>query len=699
MTRFTRSGACVAAMSLVGAVVAWPAAAQPSERPAAAQPSEMTLVDLLDVPRLSDPRVSPDGGQLVYVRSDADWDENRRIGHLWRVDTDGSGTVQLTYGAGERAPRWSPDGATIAFLADRGEDEDTQLFLLPNDGGEARALTEHPTAVSDIAWAPGGATLLFRAPDEQSTDQREREAVQNDVYAFEEDHEPRHLWRVDVRSGETERLTSGIDSIIGYELSRDGTRLAYHRAPTPLFGDAERGEVWVSDADGGRPLRLTSNAVPEFGAAVSPDNEQLLFVSASNARFEFYYNDNVFVVPADGGEARLVTDRFPHEVVSASWGADSRSIYVVANTGVRSELFRLDLATGTASQLTTGDHAVRAWRYAPSTDRHVVQIDTPSRAGDFWLLEAGAGATPRRVTDVFGDLARDYVLPRQERIEWAGADGVMVEGLLFYPLDYEPGRRYPLCVQTHGGPAASDKFGFQRPSDYVPVLAALGYVVFKPNYRGSTGYGDPFLRDMVGGYFRQSHLDVMTGVDHLIDQGLVDPDRMVKMGWSGGGHMTNKIITFTDRFKAASSGAGAANWVSMYAQSDIRTYRTPWFGGTPWQVDAPVDVYWEHSPLKDVANVTTPTLFLVGENDARVPMPQSVEMHRALRSLEVPTHLYVAPREGHGWRELRHQLFKMNVELDWFETYATGRAYEWENAPGDEGAEGRRAAGKRRPSH
>ena len=182
-------------------------------------------------------------------------------------------------------------------------------------------------------------------------------AQPNDVYAFEEDHEPRHLWRVDVRSGETERLTSGIDSIIGYELSRDGTRLAYHRAPTPLFGDAERGEVWVSDADGGRPLRLTSNAVPEFGATLSPDNEQLLFVSASNARFEFY--DNVFVVPADGGEARLVTDRFPHEVVSASWGADSRSIHVVANTGVRSELFRLDLATGTASQLTTGSSARR----------------------------------------------------------------------------------------------------------------------------------------------------------------------------------------------------------------------------------------------------------------------------------------------------------------------------------------------------
>ena len=155
------------------------------------------------------------------------------------------------------------------------------------------------------------------------------------------------------------------------------------------------------------------------------------------------------------------------------------------------------------------------------------------------------------------------------------------------------------------------------------------------------------------------------------------------MGWSAGGHMTNKIITFTNRFKAASSGAGAANWVSMYAQSDVRTYRTPWFGGTPWQKNAPIDVYWEHSPLKYVANVKTPTIFLVGEKDVRVPMPQSVEMYRALKSLGVPTQLYVAPREPHGWTELRHQLFKVNVELDWFEKYVTKRPYTWEKAPGD----------------
>ena len=169
----------------------------------------------------------------------------------------------------------------------------------------------------------------------------------------------------------------------------------------------------------------------------------------------------------------------------------------------------------------------------------------------------------------------------------------------------------------------------------------------------------------------------------MIKRGIADPDRLVKMGWSGGGHMTNKIITFTDRFKAASSGAGAANWVSMYAQSDTRTFRTPWFGGTPWQQNAPIDLFWSNSPLKDVANVRTPTIFFVGQQDPRVPMPQSGEMYRALKSNGVPTHLYVAPREQHVWEELRHELRKMNVELEWFEKYATHRSYTWEKGPDD----------------
>ncbi len=251
------------------------------------------------------------------------------------------------------------------------------------------------------------------------------------------------------------------------------------------------------------------------------------------------------------------------------------------------------------------------------------------------------------------------------------------------PSDYERGKRYPLVVQMHGGPVESDKFGGGSGVllNYFPVLTGKGYVVLRPNYRGSSGYGNPFLRDVVGHYFNRMQDDILTGVDALIERGVVDPDRMVLMGWSAGGHLANKLITVTDRFKAASAGASASNWTSLFAQTDVRYTRTPWFGGTPWQPEASTDLYWAQSPLKDVARVRTPTLFFAGENDARVPLAQTLEMWRGLRANDVPTRLYVAPREGHVWGELRHFVAKANAELGWFEQYARGRAYTPERTP------------------
>lgn len=665
------------AAAVLAAAVALPAAAQPARRP-------MTLVDLLNVPQLSDPQISPDGTRILYVLAEADWKANKRIPHVWRVNADGSGSVQLTVGEeGETAPSWSPDGRTIAFLTTRGNDEHAQIYLLPGEGGEARALTRHATAVSSVSWAPDGRTLYFLAADPKSEADKAKAKANDDVFAFDESYEQRHLWAVAVADGHEQQITRGDFSVLAYALSRDGQRLAVHRAPTPLLTDGDASEVWVMDVSGGNATRLTSNDIAENGASLSPDNSRVAFLAGGNAAFEKYYNRNVFVVPAAGGAARLL-DVEP-EVERAAWSSDGKSVYFVGNMGVHSQLFRLDLDSGKATQLTSGDHNVKAWTMSRSGDRHVMLIETPDSPGEVWVMPTSSGATPAKVTRVFDYLARDFDLPAQKRVTWKGADGVPVEGLVIYPLGYVAGQRYPLCVQTHGGPQASDKFGFGYWGNYVQVLAAKGYVVLQPNYRGSTGYGDAFLRDMVGHYFQNAHLDVMAGVDHLIASGVADPDRMVKMGWSGGGHMTNWIITFTDRFKAAASGAGASNWVSMYAQSDTRSYRTPWFGGTPWQKDAPIEVYWEHSPLKHVASVKTPTIFLVGANDERVPPPQSVEIYRALVSLGVPTHLYMAPREPHSWRELRHQLFKMNVELDWFERWATRRLYTWENAPESSG--------------
>jgi dipeptidyl aminopeptidase/acylaminoacyl peptidase len=646
-------------------------------------PRPMGIVDLLNVPRLADPQLSPDGRDVLFTRSEADWKLDKRVTHIWRARIDGSQSVQLTSGAeGETTPRWSPDGKTIAFTAKRGADEFAQLYLLPTDGGEARQLTTHPTAVSDIEWTPDGAALYFKASDAKSAEEKARERAKDDVYAYDENYKHTHVWKVAVASKEERRITEGDFSVTDFDLSDDGRRLAYHRAPSPLLGDGDKGEVWAANADGSNATQLTKNTVGENGAAISPDGSQVLFLSDSNARFETYYNGRLFVVPASGGTARpLVGENEPFDVSQAVWSRDGKSIYFVANLGVHGEAFVVPAGGGKPKQLTDGKHNIGGW--SQGGDRFAFTVSSSTSAGEIWTL-AASDTAPKQVTQVFDSLPREFKLGRQEAIQWKGADGATVEGIVTYPVDYQPGRKYPLAVMTHGGPAAADKYSIGSTSNEFQVLAGLGYVSLQPNYRGSTGYGDAFLRDMVGHYFQNAHLDVVTGADELIRRGIADPDRMVKMGWSGGGHMTNKIITFTDRFKAASSGAGAAQWVSMYAQSDIRAFRTPWFGGTPWQKNAPIDVYWNNSPLKDVANVKTPTLFFVGERDPRVPMPQSIEMYRALKSNGVPTHLYVAPREPHGWGELRHQLFKLNAEIEWFEKYATKRTFTWENAPGED---------------
>ncbi len=645
----------------------------------------LTFLDTVELPTIQDPQLSPDGKQILFVMDKPDWKANRRIGHIYRIGTDGANQTQLTFGErGESNPRWSPGGKTIAFTARRDADTHNQIYLLSVDGGEARRLTNHSVApstqIGNLTWSPDSLTIYFTASDAKSADEREKDRLQDDVYAFEENNfKQRHLWTTDLE-GQTKRITEAADWSVGaYELSGDGRRIAMTRTPSPLLEFMARTELWVMDATGGNALQLTKNTVAESGAALSPDGSTVLFTADANEQFETYYNDKLFLIPAAGGTARVLLPDFAYQVENASWSKDGKSIYFTANMGIHNEVFRVDVASKQVTPITKGEHNLQGWAFSGDAGLHVFTRNTPQRPSEIYTL--AAGGEPKRVTAVFDQAVNTFKIARQERLAWKGQDGVTVEGLLYYPIDYKAGQKYPLIVITHGGPASSDRFGF---SSDVQVYAGKGYAVLKPNYRGSTGYGDAFLRDMVNGYFKQAHLDVMTGTDAVIAMGLADPNRLVKMGWSAGGHMTNKIITFTDRFKVASSGAGAANWISMYAQSDHRAFRTPWFGGTPWQANAPIDMYWNHSPLKDVAKVKTPTIFLVGEQDPRVPMPQSVEMYRALKSNGVPTHLYVAPREGHGWSELRHRLFKLQIEMEWFEKHINNRAYTWERAPGDE---------------
>jgi len=642
----------------------------------------MSLVDIVEVPRIIDVQLSPDGRAVSYMLQRADWKANRQLPHIWRQSVGGS-PVQLTAGdAGEANGRWSPDSRTLLYVA--GAQNGAQIFLVPADGGVSRQLTRHGTSVTAPAWAPDGSAIYFIAADAPSEAERERDRLRDGIFSYDENFKQRHLWRIAVASGAEQKLTDGDFSVMSFRIARDGARIVHQRGPTPLTSDNYRREVWLMDADGTNARVLTSNAIEENDPELSPDNSRVLFVADANDALEPGYNSHVFVVPAAGGAPKAVLRNFPYAVDHASWNADGSAILAVVNMGAQSDVFRIDVGSGTSRQITDGQHSVQSWTVVPTADRMIFQLDEQTRIGDAWTLPLGGG-TPTRVTGIYDTFAADHALPRQEKVSWKARDGVAIEGILFYPIGYTPGRRYPLIVQLHGGPHESDKFGYGPGVivNYVPVLAAKGYAVLRPNYRGSTGYGDAFLRDVVGNYFTNMHLDVLAGVDALVARGIADPDRLGVMGWSAGGHLTNKLVTVTDRFKAASSAAGVANWTSMFAETDARAERVVWFGGTPWQKDAPIERLWSNSPIKDAARVRTPTLLVAGQDDARVPLPQAIEMFRALKANGVPTKLFIAPREAHQWGGLRHQLFKANVELEWFEHYVSGRAYEWARAPGD----------------
>ena len=284
------------------------------------------------------------------------------------------------------------------------------------------------------------------------------------------------------------------------------------------------------------------------------------------------------------------------------------------------------------------------------------------------IADASTRSKWRQLTDA-NPQVKGFELGAQEEITWKSKDGTMVGGVLVKPVGYRAGQRYPLIVAIHGGPASADILSFNGGYGS-QVWAGAGYAVLRPNYRGSTNYGNKHQTDIVGNYMAPGFDDIMAGVDHLIAQGIADPNRMGALGWSAGGHWSNWILTHTDRFKAISTGAGTSNWISMYAQSDVQRNRQFYLGNKLPYDD--FDAYWNQSPLKYIKNAKTPTMIHVVEGDPRVPSPQSVELHMALKQLGVPTELFMYPGNTHGITDPRNQLVKSVSEMAWMDFYVRG---------------------------
>ncbi len=665
---------------------------------AAAQPRGLDDADIMRLKAVGGVSLSPDGAKVLYTisawehpaaRGDtALGDRHERRSHVWLIPAAGGTPRQLTYGErGESQPSWSPDGNTIAFVTARGAGtgEDAprpQLWLLPADGGEARQITTARDGVSGYVWSPDGSQIAFLTTDTLTREQEAKRRRRDDPQVYEGDFRLSHIWVVDVANGKTTKVTSGAFTVSGApSWSPDGKRLAFAASPTPMIRD-ERRDAYVAEVATQAIERLTTTNDVEGTPQFSPDGKLLAYAMLSH---EFApHKDGI--MPRTLRNAKLVTydlaTRTPTSLgrpdfdVSAGqprWSPDGKELWFTASDRVYQSLYAYDFATRTyvkrsRNALVGGLSHSRDGRTLAFT---LDAADMPTEV----YVQQGTEWSPRRLTTTNGWLA-ERALGKSEVITWKSKDGREVEGVLLYPVGYQPGTKVPLVVSAHGGPTSAHTNGFKGGASPGQTYAARGWAVLYPNPRGSTGYGEWWMHANTNDWGGGDYRDIMTGVDAVIARGIADSSKMAFEGWSYGGYMTSWVVSQTGRFKAAMMGAGLPSLLSMAGTTDIPGYINTFFGQPQYDgsiVNANIRKYLERSGISYSDKVTTPLLILHGGNDERVPIGQPMEFYRALKDRGKTTELVFYPREGHGFTEYYHQLDRMKREYEWLAKFTLGQ--------------------------
>jgi dipeptidyl aminopeptidase/acylaminoacyl peptidase len=621
-----------------------------------------------------DPRISPDGSRVVFVLSPGGKSGEKWTRSLW-IAGDGQPARQFTVSAADDCdPRWSPDGSRVLFRSNRlkpGSDE-YRLFALPVSGGEGEPLGELSGELSQPAWSPDGhwVAVLRKDPEPEAITKRKKE--RDDAVVVEEDPRFTRLWVVDVQSNRARCLTTGESEVRSIAWAPDSLTLVAITTDVPeydaVFGP---GNLWQIPLEGRLPRHVARfRTTPASPVVVATGAGPMVAVRANGHRDQ--PQDSVWTVPLAGG---MPVDALPKlvgnvkEVLPDPGSNEHVTARIIERTHGR--FYRVDLLNGNTTLLTPPAIAGRGSMIGPASlsddGRRLAAIwSDATTPEEVWLGEASGDARP--VTS-FGKVFHGR-LQLAEHLCWVSDDGVEIEGQLTYPAGYQPGRRYPLVVEAHGGPSSQweDRVMLNW-HDWAQMLASRGYAVLMPNPRGSTGYGPELQRllqdDIGGGESR----DLVAGALAMVNRGIADPDRIGIAGWSWGGYLTAWTITQTSIFRAAVMGAGLANMISDHGQGDIPSMNLLYYSGQPYHH---MEDYWKPSPIRRVAAVRTPTLILHGDEDARVHPAQGMEYFRALKTLRVPVRFVRYPREKHSIEERAHQIDLMYRIIDWFDRYLLG---------------------------
>jgi dipeptidyl aminopeptidase/acylaminoacyl peptidase len=625
----------------------------------------LTAQDLLKVNGVSAPRISPDGSRVAYTVSEVKMEKDKEwksVTQIWVVPTSAGKARQYTRGEkSASAPEWSPDGTKLAFLTDREKDGERQVWMMMADGGEAWAVTSHKGGVSGFHFSPDGKRLVLTAVDQASKDEEERKKLKDDTMVIDHDLKMTHLWQFDLDKKEEKRLTEGNFTVSDPQWSPDGTRITYTARPTPRADDGALSDVWMVTVANGERKKIGGDSGASDNARWSPDGKWIAYTGSSD-RDPGPSTAFLYLVPAAGGSAKQLTTKFDLSVGTPVWSRDGRTIYFSTNLLEAIEVYSCDVSTGVVKQLSRRGGSTGITEVSRDGKTIVGTLSGAGQPTELYQSDADYSAlTPLTSHNAW---LKDYALAESEVVKWKGKDGTEIEGVLTKPVGYTAGAKVPFLLNPHGGPTGASINNF---NGTVQVLAANGFAVLQPNFRGSTGKGLAFAQANKNTWGKGDYDDCMTGVDAMIALGIADPDRLGAFGWSYGGYMTFWILTQTDRFKAVSPGAGLTNIYSMYSQTDIHRYLN-WFytDKAPWNAQ---DLYWDRSPMKYVNNVKTPTMIMHGQVDTRVPIAQAQEFYQALVERKVPVEFVVYPRENHGFTEPRHQMDRVRRYVKFFAKY------------------------------
>lgn len=643
------------------------------------------------------PRWAPSGAWLVFASNREAPAAQGGQQQLFVMRPDGGEARRITNAReGVSTFEFTKDGMWLIYRSGKSGEE--QLYALAVSALEKgtrvdsltpATLTKHPTGVSTWRVSPDSKRIYFVTADTNDTDEKLRREKKFTVDIRNAATPTASLWMLDLTgpSYPTTRLTRDTSMAVGnFTLSPDGRWIGFQATPNDRYkrNITEEGiysDVFLFDTRDNSIERLTKNdEISESPISFSPDSRTIAFSASDDMTRYNMKNRRVYVrdVAAKGAPFRKIGD-YDGDVSAEFWSADGKTIYFNEGAKATNQLFALDVASGKVKAVTNVQGVVNVSQDETSK-RFMVSYQDPATPPALYTV-ASLAALPNRsawvqLTDPNPWVGEQIALGEESEFTWTSKDGKPVGGVLLKPVGYQPGRRYPLIVAIHGGPASADLLGFNGGYGS-QVYAGQGWMVLKPNYRGSTNYGEAHKNGIVGNYFDPGYEDIMTGVDALIAQGMVDSTKMGVLGWSAGGHWSNWILTHTDRFKAISSGAGTSNWISMYAQSDVQRNRQHYLGDKLPYDD--FDAYWRQSPIQFIRNAKTPTMIHVVEGDPRVPSPQSVELHMGLKRVGVPTELFMYPGASHGIPDARNRMVKSAAEQAWMDYYVLGKGnkFSW----------------------